>query len=358
MSGGTAPGGRPAPWADAGIWRHAQRYSVLVPEAQRLSHGEGDTPLVAYPELAAACGLEALWLKREDLNPGGAHKARGLAFQIAALRATRPDLRSLVISSSGNGAIAAASYAALAGLRLAACLSPDTPADKLARLSALGACLLVSDRAMALADELSAHLGWPNLRPSIDPLAPEGFMSLGWELAEAGAAARLDAQGIFLFASSGTGLVGLARGLDRPSSGVVWRAPLHVVQGAGGDPIAAAFDRRPAPQAGRSIVGRLGSRKTRRLGEAVRAVKDSGGWGWTVGDAETLAADALLRAAGLEPALEGAAALAAAARAAAETGLRRAIVVISGRAGAPEAGGSVQTVADLDAALLRVAVWS
>lgn len=337
-----------------GIWRFADRYGVLVPSPLRLSHGEGGTPMPAYPALAAACGLEALWLKREDLNPTGAHKARGLAFQIAALRSSRPALSQLVISSSGNGAIAAASYAGLAGLRVVACVSPRTPTDKLGRLAALGACVLLSEEAIALAEDLARSRGWPNLRPSVDPLAPEGFMSLAWELQEASA----PAEGVFLFASSGTGLVGLARGLVHPAGGA-WRAPLHVVQGAGGDPIAAAFDRRPAPQEGRSMVGRLGSRKTRRLGEATRAVRESGGGGWTVGDAETLAADALLREAGVEAALEGAAALAAARRAAAESGLRRAIVIISGRAGAPAASGDVPAtpVTDLEAVNRRLEAW-
>jgi len=352
-------GGPVAPLAArdaAGIWRHAHRYSVLVPPRLRLSHGEGNTPLVSYPGLAAACGLDSLWLKREDLNPTGSHKARGLAFQVAALRLAAPEPRAAVISSSGNGAIAAAGYARLAGLRLAACVSPATAPDKLARLADLGACVLASEQAIALAESLAQARGWPNLRPSTDPLAPEGFMSLGWELAEA----AVDAQGIFLFASSGTGLVGMARGLAQQSHeafGAAWRAPLHVVQGAGGDPIAAVFDRRPAPQSERSIIGRLGSRKTRRLGEATRAVRDSGGWGWIIGDEEALAAESLLLAAGIEAALEGAAALAAARRAAMETGLRRAVVIISGRASAPDAFTPVRPVRDLADALNRVADW-
>jgi len=339
----------------SGIWRYADRYSVAVPQPLRASHGEGGTPLPSYPALASACGLESLWLKREDLNPTGAHKDRGIAFQIAALRTLRPGLGHLVICSSGNGAIAAASYAALSGLRVVACVSPRTPPDKLGRLGGLGACVLLSEEAISLAEGLAMDRGWPNLRPSVDPLAPEGFMSLAWELQEAAE----PAEGIFLFASSGTGLVGLARGLDHPAA-VPWRAPLQVVQGAGGDPIATAFDRRPKPQEGRSMVGRLGSRKTRRLGEATRAVRASGGGGWSVGDAETLEALDLLRGVGIESALEGAAALAAARRAAVETGLRRAIVIISGRAAAPELapeGPGLPVVDGIDAAKRRLEAW-
>lgn len=345
------------PRAAPGIWRHAERFDLTVPPEARLSHGEGDTPLVSYPGLARTCGLDALWLKREDLNPTGSHKARGLAFQVSSLLASEAGQRVAVISSSGNGAIAAASYAALAGWRLVACLSPATPAAKLGRLAGLGACLLLADDAMALAGHLAEARGWPNLRPSVDPAAPTGFMSLGWELAEA----ALEVEGVFIFASSATALVGMARALDRPIAGRPgWQAPLHVVQGAGADPIASQFDRRRPPQEGRALVGRLGSRKTRRLGEAVRCVRASGGSGWTVGDAEALAADALLRAAGIEPALEAAAALAGIVRAADECGLRRAILVVTGASVHEEAAPAAlaeASVADLAAALQRVDAW-
>lgn len=347
----TSAGGQP------GIWRFAGSFEGLVPPESRLSHGEGNTPLVPYPGLARACGLDALWLKREDLNPTGSHKARGLAFQVSSLPAPETGPAVAVISSSGNGAIAAASYAALAGRRLVACLSPSTPYTKLRRIVDLGACLLLADDAMALAGGLAEARGWPNLRPSVDPAAPTGFMSLGWELAEA----AVEAQGIFLFASSGTALVGLGRALAQPRPGIPsWQAPLQVVQGAGADPIASHFDRRPPPQEGRARVGRLGSRKTRRLGEAVRWVRAGGGSGWTVGDAEALAADALLRAAGIEAALEASAALAGICRAADEAGLRRAILVVTGRGVQEEAAPAAfaeARVADLAAALRRVEAW-
>lgn len=349
--------GRAGRASASGIWRHAEHFAPCLPPETRLSHGEGDTPLAAYPALARACGLDSLWLKREDLNPFGAHKARGAAFQVSALLAEHGPAGVAVISSSGNGAIAAAGYAALAGWRLAACLSPATPPAKLAQLRALDACVLLSEDAMGLAVALAEARDWPNLRPSLDPLAPVGFMSLGWELAEA----AVEAEGIFLFASSATALVGMARALDRPLPGCpAWQAPLHVVQGVGADPIAGQFDRRPPPQEGRARVGRLGSRKTRRLGEAVRCIRAGGGSGWTVGDAEADEADGLLRSVGIVAALEAAAALAAVRRAARESGLRRAIVVVTG-AGTPDlpedAALAAARVHNLGQALDRVDRW-
>ncbi len=316
------------------VWRYAEQYQPRVEPSRWLSLGEGWTPLVELPDLAARLGLERLLLKREDLSPTGSHKARGLAFQVSALRAARPDLRWLVISSSGNAAIAAAAYGRLAGLRVAAFVSPRTPEGKLARLLRAGATVLTSPTALSDAVALASARDLPNLRPSTDPLAVEGFQSIGWELAET--APEVD--GLFTFASSATSLVAIGRALERSEAvtGRRWRAALQVVQGAGACPVAGEYDVRPR-QEGRSRVGDLGARKTRRVGEAKRLVQRSGGSGWVIHDEEADAATELLADCGIETSLEGAAALAAAGRAARETGLRRAIVLLTGQRPARQA---------------------
>ena len=291
-----------------------------MPEAARITWGEGDTAAEAHPELAAACGLERLVLKREDANPTGSHKDRGMAYQASAVRAAAPATRWLVISSSGNAAVSAARAAARGGMRLAAFFAPETDPAKRVALVAEGALSFVTPHALGMAEEVAQARGLPNLRPSTSPLAVPGFQTLLWELDER----PTGCQAVFLFASSGTALVGLGRALARST----WQPELHVVQGAGAAPIAGPFDPRPAPPGRR--VGALGARKTRRLGEAVRAVRASGGSGWVIGDDEALEAAALLRAHGIPAALEASAALAAAGRAAREGGLRSAVVVISG----------------------------
>ena len=42
-----------------------------------LSLGEGGTPLRREKWLAEWAGIDAVWVKREDLNPTGSHKDRG-----------------------------------------------------------------------------------------------------------------------------------------------------------------------------------------------------------------------------------------------------------------------------------------
>jgi threonine synthase len=57
------------------------------------------------PSLAESLELENIYLKREDLNPTGSHKDRGLAFEISSHIQDGKD--EFIISSSGNAAISA-----------------------------------------------------------------------------------------------------------------------------------------------------------------------------------------------------------------------------------------------------------
>ena len=259
-----------------------------------------------------------------------------MAFQVAAARAAaeragRP-IERIALSSSGNAAIAAAAYGRAAGLAVTAFVAPTTPPGKLRRLRAAGAIVVESPNAIHDCAAWCAAHNVPNLRPSTDDAAVEGFLTLGWELVEALAGTHAaPPEALFTFVSSATSLVGIGRAFERAGEVVaaVSALPaLHAVQGAGCAPVAGPLDARPPVEGAR--LGALGARKTRRLGEAVRHVRRAGGRGWSIGDDEADAADALLRRYGLAVAYEAAGAVAAAGRAAAEAGVRRAIVVVTG----------------------------
>src|SRR5690606_2983662 len=57
------------------LWRFAEVLPVRDP-AFRLTLGEGATPLLDSPRLAAALGVERLWIKDEGQNPTASFKAR------------------------------------------------------------------------------------------------------------------------------------------------------------------------------------------------------------------------------------------------------------------------------------------
>jgi threonine synthase len=84
----------------------------LPADQEILTLGEGWTPLLTAPHLAARCGLHRLWIKDESQNPTGSFKARGMAVAVAMakyLGATK-----LAAPSAGNAAGALAAYAARA----------------------------------------------------------------------------------------------------------------------------------------------------------------------------------------------------------------------------------------------------
>src|SRR2546428_2478373 len=93
------------------------RFRELTPldDVERpVTLGEGGTPLLELPRLAAHLGIGKLWAKDEGQNPTGSFKARGLGMAIT--RARTLGARGFVIPSAGNAGGAAAVYAARCGL--------------------------------------------------------------------------------------------------------------------------------------------------------------------------------------------------------------------------------------------------
>src|SRR5262245_8678750 len=119
-----------------GIWK----FFPLLPVSSReaiVSLGEGGTPRVAAPKLAAVLGLEELTLKDETRNPTGSFKDRMLAVGIS--RAKELGHATVCVQSSGNVAAAASAYAAKAGLEAKVFVPRSVPEEKLAQILMYGA---------------------------------------------------------------------------------------------------------------------------------------------------------------------------------------------------------------------------
>ncbi|MFN8424577.1 MAG: PLP-dependent lyase/thiolase [Anaerolineae bacterium] len=302
-----------------------------MPPAFRLTLGEGATPLEWAPELARAVGLEALWLKREDRNPTGSRKDRGVAFQLAAARAAAAaagaTLARIALSSSGNAAISAAAFGRAASVEVVAFVAPDTAAAKIAELRRLGAVVVRTPYAVGLCQAWSAARGVPNLRPSTDPNAVVGFQTLGWEIAAELAALdparRPAAEAVFTFVSERHVPGGHRRAFKREVVVGTAVAPApHAVQ-ARARARARARDARarcaPPPRATRArrararvdarrARARARARKTCRLGEGAAVIARAGGGGGCGGhrSAGGRAPTRLRRGAGIAVSIEGA----------------------------------------------------
>src|SRR3989454_7276119 len=95
------------------MWRYRE-WLPLADAETPISLGEGGTPLLTVPRLAAKHGLRGLFVKEEGVNPTGSFKARGLAA--AVTRAALAGAKRLVVPTAGNAGVALAAYAARAGL--------------------------------------------------------------------------------------------------------------------------------------------------------------------------------------------------------------------------------------------------
>ncbi len=91
------------------------RYREVLPLGEgdeRVSLGEGFTPLMPVPRLGRALGLPGLLVKEEGGNATGSFKARGLAMAVSMAKAL--GATDACAPSAGNAGSALAAYAARA----------------------------------------------------------------------------------------------------------------------------------------------------------------------------------------------------------------------------------------------------
>lgn len=94
-----------------------QRYRAFLPvttDTPMLTLGEGQTPLVNAPRLAAEIGCGELYFKLEGCNPTGSFKDRGMVVAVAM--AAQQGSTRVICASTGNTSASAAAYAARFGL--------------------------------------------------------------------------------------------------------------------------------------------------------------------------------------------------------------------------------------------------
>jgi len=233
------------PRAGTDLWRY-RAVLPFAPEFPVTRLGEGGTPLLPLPRLAAEIGVAELWLKEESGNPTQSFKARGLALAVNG--AVAFGKRAIALPSAGNAGSAAAAYASAAGLRCRITVPDDTPEAFLIEQRALGAEVktvpgTISDAGRELASWAPAPEWW-NVATFKEPFRLEGKKTLGYEIAEQ-CGWRLPE--IILYPTGGgTGLVGMARAFQELLAlGWITRPlpRLVAVQSRGCAPVVRAFER-------------------------------------------------------------------------------------------------------------------
>ncbi len=171
--------------AGAGLWRYACVLPIADP-AHRVSLGEGGTPLLDCPRLAAALGVRRLLLKFDGANPTGTVKDRSSATAVGA--ALQFGFRAASVVSTGNAGSSIAAYAARAGLRSLIFAYERASAPKLLHMAATATDLViyqgVYDDLITLWDRLVEERLFFDCGASRNAYKQEGKKTLAYEIAE------------------------------------------------------------------------------------------------------------------------------------------------------------------------------
>lgn len=309
----------------ADMWR----WRELLPVRDRahiVTLGEAATPLVRLPSTEHRLGIAELIVKDEGRLPTGSFKARGIAVAVSMAKAL--GVGKIVMPTNGNAGAALAAYAARAGIKALIFCPSDTPEINLHEMAIHGARVeridgLIDDCGV-LAAEAARQDGWFDMSTLKEPYRIEGKKTMGLELAEQLGWRLPDL--IFYPTGGGTGLIGMWKAFaELEAIGLIGpeRPRMVAVQAAGCAPIVEAWRRggEHAPRWNDADTIAAGIRVPRAIGDflILRAVRESGGFAIAVSDEDILAGrDEITREDGLLLCPEGAATLAACAKARAD----------------------------------------
>jgi threonine synthase len=277
------------------MWRYAP---MLPPRAESIvSLGEGMTPLVRTPRLAARVGAGDLWVKDEGLNPTGSFKARGLSCAVSM--AVELGIKKVAIPSAGNAASAMAAYAAAAGIESHIFMPQDVPQANYIECKAFGSKVtlvdgLISDCAKIVNAGRETE-GWFDVSTLKEPYRIEGKKTMGYEVAEQMGWELPDV--IFYPTGGGVGIIGMWKAFAEMEA-LGWIGPkrpkMIAVQVEGCQPVVRAYERGEARSQfwDNAHTVAAGLRVPKPLGDflILEAVRNSGGTAIAVSDAELLGA--------------------------------------------------------------------
>ncbi|MEZ6145114.1 MAG: pyridoxal-phosphate dependent enzyme [Planctomycetaceae bacterium] len=227
------------------IWQYADWITPIDP-VNRITLGEGSTPLVKSRSIGPSAGLTNLYFKLEGTNPTGSFKDRFAAAAVSHMLQTGAS--EIIATSSGNTGASLAAYAAAAGITASIAIVETAPIGKLSQMLAYGASIYKVER-FGLDPEVDKRVFQALKKMGRQPgralqvsgyvFSPEGMSgveTVGFELAEQ----LPEVKHVFLQAGGGGLCVATARGFAKlVKLGRLDRSPVvHCVQPEGNDTIA------------------------------------------------------------------------------------------------------------------------
>jgi threonine synthase len=210
----------------------------------RITLGEGWTPLVKVANFGAKRKLSNVYIKDEGKNPTGTFKSRGLCAAVA--KAIELGESEFVLPSAGNAGAALAAYASHAGKKSHVFVPRDAPELIIKEIEVMGAEIelvdgLISD-AGAKAKVVGEKHGWFSMATLKEPYRVEGKKTMGLELAEH---LNWELPDVIIYPTGGgTGIVGMWKAFDEMEKmGLIdnKRPKMVAVQPSGCQPMVRAF---------------------------------------------------------------------------------------------------------------------
>jgi threonine synthase len=265
------------------LWRYAS--ALRVEDTQRVSLGEGWTPLVKAPWSGRNVSF-----KLEYMAPTGSFKDRGTTVLMTYLKSK--GVPGILEDSSGNAGASMAAYTAACGMNCRILVPADAPAGKLVQMRGMGADVVpvpgtrqdVADRALAESRQyFYASHNW-------QPFFIEGTKTLAFELWEQFGFKSPDAVVVPL--GYGSNVLGLRIGFEELlATGEIDFVPrIYGVQARNCSPFAVALEAGadvavpfvPKP----TVAGGIASLKPVRTREVLAAMRETGGALITVSEDE------------------------------------------------------------------------
>ncbi len=234
------------------LWRYEELLPLSDP-SQRVTIGEGMTPIIRAERLGDVLGHEHILIKDERRMPTNSFKDRQGALSVSILK--QAGIKECVLASTGNAAAAYAAYCARAGIKLWVFLPSMVPAEKMRELGLYGAELIkvtgTYDQTKKVAADFAARRSLYFDRGSKGIPGKESMKTLAFEIAEQlgleyGAEGRWIAPDWYIQAvSGGIGPLGVYKGfVELYQIGLIDKVPkLGIVQVEGCAPMVRAFER-------------------------------------------------------------------------------------------------------------------
>lgn len=280
------------------------RYRELLPIDGEPTVGRqvGGTPLIKADNLARELGVKTLWVKNDAVNfPTLSFKDR--VVSVALSKAREFGFKTVGCASTGNLANSVAANAAAAGLESYIFVPSDLERTKILGTSIYGAKVIcvrgTYDQVNRLCTQVAFKYGWGLVNINLRPFYAEGSKTMGYEIAEA-LGWRVPQHVVAPMAGGSLiGKIHKAFG-ELQKVGLLKDATCKIygAQATGCSPITtglkAGLDQHKPVRKPNTICKSLAIGDPADGYFAIKVMKETGGWGEDVSDAEISEAMALL----------------------------------------------------------------